>query len=154
MCFRIPNNLEKASQVLKITGDLPQLGSLLHAHEMKLVYKKQKNSDVKEQYWEMEIVVHPSEKEITYCYFAYDKENKSTLFERKKHRRIHFSFLPFQKIETDDDFSLNVPKNNYTSSESNLKNNCYKIYDFDFQNKFLFNEINENIILGKFFKFF
>ena len=140
--------MEKSSQVLKISGNIPQLGNFLKSYEMKLVYKKQKNSDAKEQYWEMEILIDPLEKEITYCYFSYDKENTGTSYERKKYRTVEFSFTASDSSQNENDFSLNLHTNNYSSNAAILKNNCYKIYDFDFQNRFLCNEINENILLG------
>jgi len=140
--FRVPNNLEKETQSLKITGDIPQMGNFAICYDMKLVYKKQKNSDAKEQYWEVEFMVDPLEKEINYCYFSYDKENQIRIYERKRLRRVNLEFSALNELVAD--------KTKRTSKYSILKNDRYKIYDLEFQNKFLFNEINKNIIVGSF----
>lgn len=98
---------------------------------MKLVYKKSKNSDVKQYFWEIEVAIDPMEKKINYLYLVYDKESLEISYERNKERIVVL-----------DSFSVIF---------CNRKNNTFKIYDSPLQTKFNFSEINENIILGIYF---
>ena len=109
-------------------------------YDMKLVYKKQRNSDLKEQFWEIEFLVDPMVREISYCYVAYDTESRAKVYERKKFRSVDLGFY----IESDENFQ----KNQRDSRATRLKNNRFTVFDFEFQNKFLFDEITKNIFLG------
>ena len=121
------------------------MGSFANFYDMKLVYRKQRNSDVKEQFWEIEFVIDPLEREINYSYFSVDSENKGIVYERKKFRRVNLDFFP--EFSTCNEI---IQKTKMTSKFARLKNDRFIVYDFEFQNKFLIDEINANIILGTF----
>ena len=107
---------------------------------MKLVYKKQKNSGLKEKFWEVEFLIEPMDREISYCYVSFDTESRAKIYERRKFRSVDLGFF----METDENFQ----KNQRDSRCTKLKNDRFTVFDFEFQNKFLFDEITKNIFLG------
>lgn len=137
--MRVPNNLE-SGQVLKIIGDIPQLGEFQKPQDMKLVYKKVLNSDIKDQYWQFDFLMEPFERRLFYSYFIYDEENDKYLYEKKQIRRVNLCF---------SHENINSPSSQRICPKKLVrKNNCLKIYDKEFEKKFCFDEINENILLG------
>lgn len=139
--MRIPNNLE-SGQALKIVGDIPQLGQFQKPQDMKLVYKKGFGSDIKDQFWQFEFLVEPFERRIFYSYLIFDEENDKYLYEKKQIRRIAL-FFSHENITGNSPSSQRISHKKFVQ-----KNNCLKIYDIEFEKKFGFDEINENILLG------
>ena len=95
-----------------------------------------------ESFWQAKIQVEAKQSHVTYCYVLYDKDNQRIILEREPAHKLFFSDI----LNKNNKIHKNMDK--YRE-----KNNTYIIEDYDFNQKFSYNNINEKIILGFFYIF-
>ena len=89
-------------------------------------------------FWQAKIYVDCSQSFYKYCYILYDKTTKKIYWDREQIRRVNLNELLYQNNDVQKSLISIKPKNN-----------SFKILDRDFNQRFSFNQINENILIGK-----
>ena len=110
-----------------------------YSKKMLLIHKKSLSSkNLTNSYWQYKFYVEASQNNFSYCYVLHQKKTQKIILERE----------PLRKLYLNDMNCYEEKKKERTSAKFRVKNNTLYILDYEFNQKFLFNEINEHIVWG------
>lgn len=132
-------------EVLAICGEGVVLGNWKYPIRMTQVMKKDPLTGQRTTFWQRSIFAKPDIKKLKYRFVLISEEEDRSTWEREPNRVCDFVTLntlsPYRKYES-------FP-NKKDSIKFYRKQNKYIKYDCNFVSEFFFNEITENLIIGK-----
>jgi hypothetical protein len=132
-------------KILAICGDGQVLGNWKNPLHMTLVSKKDPLSGKRIPYWQKSFFVKHDYKKIKYRYVMCDLETGETFWEREPDRICNFVTLA--TISPYKDYEANPNKKDCIKFVR--KHNKFIKYDVNFVADFHYNQITDNIIIGK-----
>lgn len=144
MNIRIKYDCPKG-KILAICGDIQALGGWKNPYHMNLVHKKDPLTEKRVSYWQKVFHIKHDQKKLKYRFVLYNPNSGEYIWEREPDRVANFQTL-----------ATISPYKNYDSNPNQKdcikfvrKSNKYIRYDVNFVAEFYYNQITENIYIGR-----
>lgn len=127
-------------------GNSNDLGNFIQPQKMDLVLRKDPQTKILSSYWEKEFFIEAKRPYFRYYYLIYDEKEKKYQWERDPGRILNLKDRDvvnyWKKIDPTNEHKVDCVY-------FRLKNNIYKKIDTNFISVFFYNQITENIYIGK-----